>query len=101
MFFVFVYWAGELDRKDRDKDKPLRILPQKMLQHRDLLKKPLFIVGLGFLAVWIGLYWSKIRTNLGMIFTNSLPIFLGIVAVLPIGIIIIKWETREGKTAIV
>ena len=98
LFFVFIYWSGELDRRDRD--KPLKILPRRMLERRNLLKKPLFLIGLGFLVTSLALYRIEIEANLKTVFSNWLPILLGISAVLLISFILIKWETREGKTAI-
>lgn len=99
LFFGFVYWAGELDRRDRS--KPLRILPSKMLEERNLLKKPLFIIGLGFLAAWFILYRNEIWTNLRIISSNWLFITAGILALTLVSFIIIKWNTWKGKTAIV
>jgi hypothetical protein len=99
LFFGFVYWAGELDRRDRT--KPLRILPSKMLEERNFLKKPLFVISLGFLATWFTLYRNEILTNIKTISSDWLSIALGISALILISLIIVQWEIRKGKTAIV
>jgi hypothetical protein len=99
LFFGFIYWAGELDRRDRA--KPLKILPFKMLQERNLLKKPLFIVGLGFFAAWLTLYRIEIWANLETVFSNWILILLGILGLTLVSLIIVKLKTRKDKTAIV
>jgi len=99
LFFGFVYWSGELDRRDRT--KPLGILPKKMVEERNLLKKPLFIISLGFFVTWFILYRNEIWTNLQTISSNWLSLVLGAAAVFLVSFTIIKLETRKGKTAIV
>lgn len=99
LFFGLIYWAGELDRRDRT--KPLRILPGKMLEERNLLKKPIFVISLGFLAAWLILCRNEIWTNLQTISSGWPSITLGTLALLLVSFIIIKWETRKGKTATV
>jgi hypothetical protein len=99
LFFGFIYWAGELDRRDRT--EPLKIIPLKMVQHQSVLKKPLFILGLGFFGSWLILYRMEIWTNLETVFSNWILIVLGTLAVTLVSLIIIKWETRKDKTAIV
>lgn len=99
LFFGFIYWAGELDRRDRE--KPLGIFPKKMLEERNVLKKPLFIISFGFLGAWLILYRSEIWTNLQTISSSWPSIALATLALALISFIIIKWETRNGKTATV
>ena len=99
LFFGFVYWAGELDRRDRK--EPLKILPRKMVEHSSVLKKPIFLVGLVFLGAWLALYRIEIWTNLETVSSDWILIVLGTLAVTLVSLIIIKWEIRKGKTAIV
>lgn len=99
LFFGLVYWAGELDRRDRT--KPLRILSSKMLEERNLLKKTIFVIGLGFLVAWFTLYRVEIWTNIQIVSSNWLSIVVGLLALILVGFSIVKWETRRGKTAVV
>lgn len=64
-FFGLVYFAGELDRRDRK--EPLRIIPKTMIRHSNIFKKPLSVAGLVFLGVWLVLYRMEIWANIVII----------------------------------
>jgi hypothetical protein len=93
-FFGFIYWSGELDRRDRK--VPLAIIPKQMVRN-DIWKVSLFVAGLASFAVWIFLYWSQILVNLKAVFANWITLSLGTLAILLASLIIIRWEMRTGK----
>jgi hypothetical protein len=98
-FFGFIYLAGELDRRDRE--RPLRVIPKAMIRHNNIFKKPLFAVGIIFLGAWIVLYLPEILKNMSLIFENWLPIFLGAVAIFVVAVFVIRLEikVKRGKNA--
>jgi hypothetical protein len=102
-FFGFVYFSGELDRRDRK--QPLKIIPKTMIRHNNIFKKPLFIAGIGSLGIWIFLYRLEIWNNIRMVFTNWQLLTLGTVAIAILSLIMIKMEKgarkKENKPVIV
>jgi hypothetical protein len=45
-----------------------------------------------------GPYWNEIRANLETIFSNWISILLGVVLITLTCLVVIKWQTRRGKT---
>jgi hypothetical protein len=89
-FFGLVYLAGELDRRDRR--VPLRIIPKTMIRHNNISKKPLFVAGLFFHAVWLILLRTEMAANLESLLADRLTIILGIVAILIAALVVIRSE---------
>ncbi len=96
-FFGLVYFAGELDRRDRK--VPLKVIPKTMIQHKDIYKMPLFIAGLVSFGAWIVLYRIEILDNLKAIFENWQLLILGAAAIAILSVILIKIEQITKKKA--
>jgi hypothetical protein len=98
-FFGLVYFAGELDRRDRK--EPLKIIPKTMIRNKDTFKKPIFVVGLVFLGIWLVLFRQEIWINLESLFGNWVTIILGTVAIVVMITLLIKVEmaTKKKKNA--
>jgi hypothetical protein len=94
-FFGLVYFAGELDRRDRK--EPLRIIPKTMIRHNNIFKKPLFAASLVFLGVWLVLYRMEIWANITLLFANWLTIILGTVAIAVVALVVIRLEMTTNK----
>jgi hypothetical protein len=94
-FFGLVYFSGELDRRDRK--EPLKIIPSKMLEQKDIWKKPLFAAGFVFLGIWLFLYRMEIWANLAALFTNWIAIIVGVGAIALTSWALIKFEKRTSK----
>ncbi len=102
-FFGLVYFAGELDRRDRK--VPLKVIPKAMIRHKNIFKKPIFAVGIVFLGVWLVLYRMEIWANLEALSSSWIALFLGGVAVTIASVIAIKWgiinSGKKGERVIV
>jgi hypothetical protein len=85
---AILFLAGELDRMD----KPVRGLIA------NLLKYPIFALGIISFGVWLFLYRTEIFANLENIYSNLIPVLLGILVVVIVSLAVIKWQTRAGKT---
>jgi len=96
-FFGLVYFAGELDRRDRK--VPLKVIPTTMIHHKDIFKKPLFIAGIVSFGVWIFLYRLEIIDNLKALFANWQLLILGTAAIAVLSIILINTEHAAKKKA--
>ncbi|MGB8780463.1 MAG: metal-dependent hydrolase [Candidatus Bathyarchaeia archaeon] len=94
-FFGLVYWSGELDRRDRK--EPLKIIPQTMIKHRNIWKKPLFVAGLVCLGIWLVLYRMGIWANLEAVSANWIPIVIGTTTMALLSLVLIKLEQRTNK----
>lgn len=88
-----VFVAGELDRRDRS--QPLRIA------HYNFIKYPVFAAGAVLFFVSIILYWTEILANLEATASDWISISLGILLVALLGFAVVKWQTKQGKTAVV
>ena len=93
-FFGFIYWSGELDRKDRK--APLKIIPKTMIKNKDIIKKPLFGVGIIFLVAWLALYRNSIWTNIEVIASNWITISVGSIAIVVLSLSMITLEKRNN-----
>jgi hypothetical protein len=91
VFIILV--AGEMDRRDRV--NPLAI------PGLGYVKAPLLLAGLVVGAYSIFSYRTEIWTNLGSIVTSWVSILLGLLVVTLVCLILIKWQTRAGRNAIV
>lgn len=102
-FFGFVYFAGELDRRDRK--EPLKVIPKTMIRHNNIFKKPLFIAGIGSFGIWIFLYRLEIWDNIRTLFNSWQLLVLGATAIAILSLIMIKIEQeakrKEAKPVII
>jgi len=96
-FFGLVYFAGELDRRDRK--VPLKVIPTTMIQHKDIWKKPLFVAGIVSFVAWLILYRLEIWNNLKALSANWEMLTLGAAAITIMSIILIKTEQATKKKA--
>lgn len=94
-FFGFVYLSGELDRRDRK--EPLKVIPKSMIKNKNIIKKPIFVVGLVFLIVWLVIFRIEIWSNLEVLFANWLTIAVGAAAIIAIAFVLIKLEMATHK----
>jgi hypothetical protein len=94
-FFGLVYLAGELDRRDRK--VPLRVIPNTMIRHKNIFKKPIFVAGVIFFFIWLFLYRAEILANLETLATNWIPLVLGAVSIAVLSAIVLKWEMKVGR----
>ena len=85
---VFLFVAGELDRRD----EPVRI------PKLNFVKYPIFIAGLMLFVTWIALYWTKIVANFHNILSYPITFLLGVTFVPLVSLAVIKWQTRSSKT---
>jgi hypothetical protein len=96
-FFGLVYFAGELDRRDRK--VPLQVIPTAMIQHKDIFKMPLFIAGIVSFGVWIFLYLPEILDNIKALFVNWQLLIIGAATVAVLSVILVKIEQTTKKKA--
>jgi hypothetical protein len=94
-FFGLIYFAGELDRRDRK--APLKIIPKTMIRHNNIYKKPLFIAGIASGGVWIFLYRLEIWNNLKAIFNSWQLITMGAAAIAVLSLILVMVEQNAKK----
>jgi len=80
-----LFLAGEMDRRDRSGPKS------------KYAKFPVFAVGLGLFAYWIYLFRGEILTNILALFSNTIPMVAGIIAIPTIALALIRLQTRKGK----
>ncbi len=86
-----LFAAGETQRRDK-----LPKLPQlKPFQ------VPLFVIGIGLLAVWFVLFRFEMLSNLENILADPIPLLAGVVAIPVISFILVRYYTRGGRKAIV
>jgi hypothetical protein len=93
MSIVIILVAGELDRRDRA--KPLRA------PGLAFMKIPLLLAGIALGCYCVFLFWTEMLTNLQAIVTNWLSVLLGVLVVALVCLVLIKWQTRAGRIAIV
>ena len=87
-----LFFAGEMDRRDKT----------PRFGKINVVKYPLFILGLGLFGYWGFLFANQIRNNLGVIFSNPIAIIMGIILVPLVIIGMIKWKTsKTGTPAVV
>jgi hypothetical protein len=102
-FFGLVYFAGELDRRDRK--QPLKVIPKTMIRHNNIFKKPLFIAGIVSFGIWIFLYRLEIWNNIRTVFNSWQLLALGAVSIAILSLIMIRIEQgakkKENKPVIV
>lgn len=84
-----LYIAGELDRKDETPRMPKEV---------NFIKYPVFAVGIALLFYWIFLFDEAIIANLENIFPQLFPILLAGILISLASLVLIKWQTRAGKT---
>ncbi len=90
-----LYTAGEFDRRDKE----TRLARLKLLKP---LKIPVFILGFSIAGIWSALHLSQVTSNLASMLSNPIPLFVGASAVLAIGLVLVKWQTRNpSKPAVV
>ena len=89
--FAILYVSGELDRHDEEPSHP-RLIP---------IKYPLVVIGLATLCYWIYLNGSEILVNLQVIYAHLSAYFVGCVAVLAAGILVLYLEKHTQKNAII
>ena len=85
---VFLFVAGELDRKDA----PVRI------PKFNFVKYPIFVAGVVLFVTWIVLYWTEIVANLYNILSYPITFLLGVALIPLVSLAVIKWQTRPSKT---
>lgn len=86
-----LFVAGETQRRDK-----LPKIPQlKPIQ------VPPFIVGVLLLLVWGILFWPETLSNLENILSDPIPVVGGAVTIPIVALLLVKYYTRGGKTAIV
>ena len=88
---ALLYAAGETQRRDKQPKLP-KLKP---------IQFPLLIVGVALLAFWFVLFGSKILQNLEIVFADPVLIIAGTVSVPIVAYLLVKWYTRDNKTAIV
>jgi hypothetical protein len=88
-----VFAAGELDRRDRA--EPLRA------PGLAFMKKPLLVAGIALGCYCVFLFWTEMWMNLQAIVTNWVSVLLGVLVVALVCLVLIKWQTRAGRTATV
>jgi len=86
-----LFAAGELDRRD----KPLR------LERVNFVKYPIFVAGLALFFYWLYLYSPRMIGNLDSILANWVSVLLGVMVVIVVGLVVIKWQTRAGRITVV
>jgi len=79
-----LFAAGETQRRDK--------LPVSV---------PLFVIGIGLLAVWFVLFRFEMLANLENILADPIPLLAGVVAIPVISFILVRYYTRGGRKAIV
>jgi hypothetical protein len=88
---ILLFAAGETQRRDKVPKLPW-LKP---------LQVPIFILGLVLLVVWFLLYLPEITANVLNLFTNPLPLLVGLIAVPLTGFLVIRFYTRGGRTTMV
>jgi hypothetical protein len=88
---ILLFMAGETQRRDKVPKLPW-LKP---------LQVPIFILGLILLTIWFLYYLPQIITNILNVFIDPIPILIGLIVVPLTGLIVIRYYTRGGRTAIV
>ncbi len=85
---AILFFAGEMDRRDKT----------PRFGKINIMKYPMFIIGLGLFGYWGFLFAHKIENNLTIIFSNPISVIMGIVLVPLVIIGMIKWKTGKNNT---
>ncbi len=88
-----LFIAGELDRRDRTEGP--------RLGKGNFLKYPLLAIGIVGLVGWLVAVSSTIYQNVTNIFSNPVGIVLSGIIVPVVGFIILRYQTRKGKSTLV
>ena len=87
-----LFFAGEMDRRDKT----------PRFGKINVIKYPMFIIGLGLFGYWGFLFANKIGNNLTVIFSNPIAIIMGMILVPLVIVGMIKWKTgKSGTPAVV
>lgn len=85
---AILFFAGEMDRRDKT----------PRFGKINVIKYPMFVIGLGLFGYWGFLFANKIGNNLVIIFSNPIAIIMGIILVPLVIIGMIKWKTGKNNT---
>lgn len=90
---MILYLTGELDRHNK--------IPSRLFMGFDVVKYPIFAIGLIIFVIWLILFWDKIEQNLVNIFYNPLAFSMEAVLIPLVIIIMIRQKTKKGTPAVV
>jgi len=94
ILFFWIYFCG--DSFPSRRTGPKRPTAQSaQIQLREI---PNFALGLILFSVWLFAYRAEILANLETIYSNLIPVLLGVGIVILVILAVIKWQTRTGKT---
>jgi hypothetical protein len=83
-----LFFAGEMDRRDKT----------PRFGKLNVIKYPMFFLGLGLFGYWGFLFANQISKNLMIVFSNPVAIIMGVILVPLVIIGMIKWKTSKRDT---
>jgi len=83
-----LFFAGEMDRRDK----------APRFSKVNIIKYPLFVLGLGLFGYWGFLFANQISENLLIIFSNPIAIIMGIILIPLVIVGMIRWKTSKSDT---